>query len=115
MPFPKGQSPNPGGKRKPIGLSRAVREDQGLKTWAKLLRIRDEQVLERKIIGKDREGQPIEADVVPSVKVLADVCFKILAYCWGTPVAVSNDELERRIIELEERLKQRQNSSWQSH
>jgi hypothetical protein len=110
MPFPKGQSPNPGGKRKPVGLSRPVRKSEGLKTWAKLLRIRDEQVLERKIIG-----QSIEVDVVPSVKVLADVCLKILAYCWGTPVAVGNDELERRIIELEERLKERQQQPWQSY
>lgn len=113
MPFQPGTSGNPGGKRKPVGLSRPVRKSEGLKTWAKLLQIRDEQVLERKIIGKDDEGQPIEADVVPSVKVLADVCFKILAYCWGLPVHSGNDELERRIIELEERLKEAQ--TWQAH
>lgn len=81
-----------------------MRESEGLKTWAKLLAIRDEQVLERKIVGKDSDGELIEADVVPSVKLLSDVCFKILAYCWGLPVQQGADELERRIIELEERL-----------
>ena len=111
MPFPKGQSPNPGGKRKPVGLSRPVRKSEGLKTRAKLLQIRDEQVLERKVIGKDSEGQPIEAEVVPSVTVLADVCFKLLAYCWGTPVQQGMDE-EQRVVDLEERRKEK--SSWVS-
>ena len=50
MPFPKGVSGNPGGKRKAVGLSRAVRASEGLKTWAKLLQIRDDLVLERKEI-----------------------------------------------------------------
>jgi hypothetical protein len=112
MPFQKGQISNPGGRKKAIGLSRAVRKIEGLKTWVKLLQIRDGEVLERKVISKDSAGQPIEADVVPSAKVLADVCLKILAYCWGLPVAVGNDELKRRIVELEERLKER---PWQSH
>jgi hypothetical protein len=41
MPFVKGQSGNPGGKKKALGLSRHVRASQGLETWAKLLQIRE--------------------------------------------------------------------------
>jgi hypothetical protein len=99
MPFPKGRSPNPGGKRKPVGLSRAVRASEGLKTWAKLLEIRDEQVLEPR---RNSETEQMEY-VVPSVKVLADVCFKVLAYTWGTPIQQA-DTLEDRIKVLEKRL-----------
>jgi hypothetical protein len=89
MRFQPGQSGNPGGRKKSIGLSRAVRASEGLKTWARLIRIRDDLVLERKII-KGAEGEPVEVDVVPSAKVYADVCCKILAYCWGLPVQQLN-------------------------
>ena len=105
MPFPKGQSGNPGGRKKTLGLSRAVRKSEGLKSWAWLCKASEGEVLERNEIGKDRGGNPIMADVVPSLKVLLDVHKLKLAYCWGTPVAQGQDELERRVIELERRLK----------
>lgn len=104
MPFPKGVSGNPGGRKKALGLSRAVRKSEGLKSWAWLCKAGDEQVLERKEIGKDKDGNPIMADVVPSVKALLDVHKLKLAYCWGTPVAQGADELERRVAELERRI-----------
>jgi hypothetical protein len=85
MKFEKGKSGNPGGRKKSIGLSRAVRKSQGLKSWAWLCKAGNEEVLERKEIGKDKDGKPILVDVVPSVKVLADVHKLILAYCWGQP------------------------------
>jgi hypothetical protein len=99
MPFQKGKSGSPGGKRKPVGLSRSVRASEGLKTWAKLLQIRDEQVLEPRW---NAEAEKMEY-VVPSVKVLADVCFKILAYTWGTPIQQA-DDLAERIKTLEKRV-----------
>ena len=104
MPFPKGQSGNPGGRKKALGLSRAVRKSQGLKSWAWLCKAGNEEVLERKEIGKDKDGVPIMVDVVPSVKVLLDVHKLILAYCWGTPVQQGQDELERRVDELYQRV-----------
>ena len=104
MPFSKGTSGNPGGKRKPVGLSRAVRKSEGLKSWAWLCKAADGQVLERKEIGKDQDGNPIMVDVVPSLKVLLEVHKLKFAYCWGTPVAAGADELERRVFELEERV-----------
>src|SRR5258705_13667068 len=105
MPFKPGQTGNAGGRKKTIGLSDAVRASEGLKTWAKLLKIRDELVIERKTL-KGPDGEEIEVDVVSSVKQLVDVIKLILAYTWGTPVQVGNDELERRIVELEEQIKQ---------
>jgi hypothetical protein len=113
MAFKPGQSGNPGGRKKSLGLSRAVRRNEGLKTWAKLLALRDEKIREQTIIKEN--GESVIVDVVPSARELRESCKLILAYCWGTPVAVGSDELERRIMELEERLKGSQKSSWQSH
>ena len=110
MKFKSGSSGNPGGRKKALGLSDAVRESEGLRTWAMLLDIRDEKIREQKI--EICHGKPVVVDVVPSIKERREACKLILAYCWGTPVAAGNDELERRVIELEERLKER---SWQSH
>jgi hypothetical protein len=111
MAFKPGESGNAGGRKKALGLSRAVRESEGLKTWSKLLDIRDERILERQMIRED--GESVAVDVVPSVRERREACKLILSYCWGTPVAVGNDELERRIVELEERLKEK--GSWLSH
>ena len=36
------------------------------------------------------------------MKMLLEVHKLKLAYCWGTPVAIGQDELEQRIIELEQ-------------
>jgi hypothetical protein len=111
MKFQKGQSGNPGGRKKSLGLSHAVRKSEGLKTWAKLLALRDEKIKEQTVITEN--GEKIVIEVVPSARELREACKLILAYCWGTPVAVGADELERRIIELEERLKERQQKPWQ--
>jgi hypothetical protein len=114
MPFQKGQSGNPTGRKKALGLSRAVRASEGLKTWAKLLGIRDGLVLERKDVGVDAEGVPIVVDVVPSVKELRETCRLLLAYCWGTPVQSGTDELEKRIMELEELIAKEMVKPWHS-
>ena len=85
MPFSKGQSGNPGGKRKRLALSRAVRASEGLKTWAKLLQIRDQKGLE--------------------AKEVREVCKLLLAYCWGLPIQQA-DGLEDRIKILEKRVRE---------
>ena len=110
MPFQKGQSGNPGGRNKAIGLSRAVRTSEGLKTWAKLLALRDERIKEQTVIKEN--GESVVIEVVPSARELREACKLILSYCWGTPVAVGADELERRILELEDRL-QAKGQPWQ--
>ena len=102
MPFQKGQSANPGGRQKALGLSRAVRESEGLKTWAKLLALRDEKIKEQTVIKEN--GESVIVEVIPSARELREACKLILSYCWGLPVQQGADELERRIIELEERL-----------
>ena len=81
MPFQKGQSGNPGGRKKALGLSRAVRESEGLKTWAMLLEIRDERIMERQIIRED--GETVAVDVVPSVKERREACKLILCLLLG--------------------------------
>jgi hypothetical protein len=110
MPFQKGQSGNPGGRNKAIGLSRAVRTSEGLKTWAKLLALRDEKIGEQTVIKEN--GETVVVEVVPSARELREACKLILAYCWGTPIQQGMDELERRILELEERRKEKM--SWVS-
>ncbi|HEY7322992.1 MAG TPA: hypothetical protein VIE89_35985 [Candidatus Binatia bacterium] len=94
MPFVKGQSGNPGGKKKALGLSRHVRASQGLETWARLLQIRDGLVLERKQVGVNESGEPIMVDVVADVKELVRVCQIILSYCWGLPAQKINLDSE---------------------
>ena len=75
MPFKKGAewSGNRGSRKVP-GLSRPVRASQGLETWARLLRMRDELVVERQQIGVDDKGKPIVRDVVLD----AAMYFKVL-------------------------------------
>jgi len=51
----------------------------------------------------------------PGGKTRLEAVKIVLGYTWGLPVQQGADELERRIIELEERLKGSQSSSWQSH
>jgi hypothetical protein len=104
MPFEPGKSGNPGGRKRSLGLSRAVRRNEGLKTWAMLLAIRDGKVREQIIDQKTGEVY----DVVPSVKEQREVCKMILAYCWGTPAQVGQDELDLRISELEQIVARRQ-------
>ena len=84
MAFKKGKSGNAGG-RKSIGLSRAVRASQGLESWSKLLRLRDQEGLEP--------------------KELREVCKLLLAYCWGLPIQQA-DGLEDRIKILEKRVRE---------
>lgn len=114
MALKLGQSGNPGRRRKSLGLPHAVRRSEGLNTVAKLLALHDEKIREQTVIKKEN-GESVVVDVVPSVRELREACKLILAYCWGTPVAVGPDKLERRIIELEERLKERQQQPWQSY
>ena len=87
MPFKKGAewNGNRGGRRVP-GLSRPVRASQGLETWARLLRMRDELVVERKQVGVDKDGKPIMVDCVLDAALYFRVLEKILAYCWGQPL-----------------------------
>jgi hypothetical protein len=106
MAFQPGQSGNPGGRKRSLGLSRAVRKSEGLKSWAWLCKAGDEMVLERKQAGERPDGSPIMVDVVPSVKDLLAVHKLKLSYTWGTPVQQGQDELERRVMELEKRLEQ---------
>ena len=117
MAFPKGTSGNPGGRKRTLGLSHAVRRSQGLKSWSWLCKAGDGLVLERKQIGEDKDGNPIMVDVVPSVTVLANVHKLILAYTWGTPVAQGADDLERRIEEIEKLLadKPKAEGQWPAH
>ena len=109
MAFKPGQSGNPGGRKKSLGLSPAVRRSEGLKTWAKLLALRDERIKEQTVIKEN--GESVVIEVVPSARELREACKLILSYCWGSPIAIGADELERRIMELEERSKQKR-SSW---
>jgi len=83
MKFQKGQSGNPGGRKRSIGLSRAVRKSEGLKSWKMLLDIRDEKLREHRI--EIENGEPVAVDVVPSIKERREACKLILAYCWGQP------------------------------
>jgi hypothetical protein len=76
MPFQKGQITNPGGRKKALGLSHAVRASEGLK----LLAIRDDMVSERKQVGTTNEGAPIMVDAVPSIKDMRETVKLILAY-----------------------------------
>jgi hypothetical protein len=87
MPFKKGTEwkGNRGGRKVP-GLSRPVRASQGLETWARLLRMRDELVVERKQVGVNKEGDPITVDCVLDAALYFRVLEKILAYCWGQPL-----------------------------
>ena len=79
-----------------------MRKSEGLKTWAKWLALRDEKFKEQTVIKEN--GEAVVVEVVPSAKELREACKLILSYCWGTPVQKGADELERRIVELEERL-----------
>ena len=83
MAFQPGRSGNPGGRKKSIGLSRAVRKSEGLKTWKMLLDIRDEKIREQAMAKEN--GESIVVDVVPSIKERREACKLILAYCWGQP------------------------------
>lgn len=104
MKFQKGFSGNPGGRKRSLGLSRAVRASEGLKTWAMLLAIRDNKVREQIVDQKSGEVY----DVVPSVKQVHETCKLILSYTWGTPTPADQDGLEARITELEEIVARRQ-------
>ena len=81
--FQPGQSGNPGGRKRAVGLSKAVRKSEGLKTWKMLLDIRDEKIREQKI--EFSHGESVVVDIVPSVRDRREACKLILAYCWGQP------------------------------
>lgn len=84
MPFQPGQSGNPSGsktKRQWIKEKERIREARA--TWKRLLRVRDDLVLERKTIMSP-DG-PIEVDVVPSAKDYIACCKEILNRAIGLP------------------------------
>jgi len=89
MPFPKGVSGNPKGRKKALGLSRPVRASQGLETWAKLLQARDGLI---KQIDVDENGNPVYG--VLDYKQWFETCKLILAYCWGQPAQKIDFESE---------------------
>ena len=70
MAFSKGTSGNPGGRKRTLGLSRAVRKSEGWKTWCILLGIRDGKVREQIVDPKTGEVY----DVVPSIREYREVC-----------------------------------------
>ena len=108
MAFRPGQSGNPGGRKKALGLSRVVRKSCGLRAWGILLDIMEEKIREEKV--EYRDGEAITVDVIPSVKERREACKMILFYCWGMPEKADFDgkqaELERRIKDLERRSKE---------
>jgi hypothetical protein len=79
MPFHKGQSGNPTGRKKALGLSRAVRKSESLKVWARLLDICHAKVREQVVDQKTGDV----CDVVPSIKEQREAVKLILGYCWG--------------------------------
>jgi hypothetical protein len=84
MPFQKGQSGNPFGyKTKKQWLLEKERIKEARETWAKLLRIRDEMVLERRT--EIRDGEEVVIEVVPSHKDLIACCKEILNRAVGLP------------------------------
>lgn len=86
MPFQKGQSGNPHGyKTKRQWIKEQERFREAKATWKKLLQLRDDLILERKQIGTDKDGLPIVADVVPSVKDYLNCCKQILDRAIGLP------------------------------
>src|ERR1043166_4535782 len=86
MPFQPGQSGNPGGQRKTRRqwIKEQERFREAKASWEKLLKLRDEMVLERKTIPGPG-GEPIEVDVVPSVRELIACCKEILNRAVGLP------------------------------
>lgn len=98
--FAKGRSANPGGRKRSLGLSPAVRASEGLKTWATLLAIRDGKIREQ--VMDQSTGETY--DVVPSIKELRQVCQLILSYTWGRPSEMDQDGMLQRVKDMEERL-----------
>jgi hypothetical protein len=85
MPFQKGNKANPGGRPKKSWIKDRERMREAQATWKKLLQVRDDMVLERKEVGKFPNGDPIIADVVPSVRDYLFCCKQILDRSVGLP------------------------------
>ena len=82
--FQKAQSGNPSGRAKSF-LSRAVKEDQFLKSFANLIKIRDGFIKQLEI-QYDEDGKPVEVYGVASIKELINVNKLIMAHTGGLPV-----------------------------
>ena len=81
MPFPKGQSGNPGGRKKSLGLSRALRKAAGTEGWAMAMKILRGEILEPYF---DKETEKT-IYLSPGARTRLEACKIILAYCWGQP------------------------------
>jgi hypothetical protein len=111
MKFVKGQSGNPGGRKRSLGLSRSLRKAAGLEAWAMAMKVLRGELKEPYFNKETKKTEWLE----PGSKARLEAVKIILAYTWGTPVPVGNDELERRINEVEEVLKAKGTSAWGAH
>lgn len=84
MPFKKGQIANPFGQRRKMWLKQVERTREAKETWSRLLRLRDDMVLERKEVPNG-DGGVMLVDVVVSAKDYLACCKEILNRCVGLP------------------------------
>ena len=82
--FKKGESGNPSGRPRSF-LSKTVKEDQFLKSFRKLVAIRD-GFIKQLDIQYDEDGKPVEVFGVANIKEIINACKLIMAYSAGLPV-----------------------------
>jgi len=81
MAFKPGQSGNPGGRKKSLGLSRALRKSCGAEAWAMAMKILRGEVLEPYF---DQETERT-IYLAPGAKTRLEASKVILGYAWGPP------------------------------